>query len=151
MGWALSEPPDREWPNWEALLSEYAGEVFVAPMLAHVAWQQGKTVYDDGQTEYAYWGLENAPRRTARRIRARLEEFDRDIQQKVMQREFGVIIQWHGYYFHALREEFLAQYYAMAAQRPWHTAMNSGICDIWVPANAPSTDHRALPAAARGE
>ena len=142
----LREPEKREWQNWEALLAEYDGDVFVAPVFAHIVLKQGKTIYDDGQTQYIPMGVRHNVRSTKRKLKARLGEFEREIQDKLAREAFSVIIQKRDYCHYVLGTGVPAEHYTRAAENKMcRTAFNAWEYDIWVPAHAPAASHAAVP------
>ena len=142
----LREPERREWQNWAALLAEYDGDVLVAPVFAHIVLEQGKTIYDDGQTEYIPMGVRHNVRATKRRLKARLAEFKGDIEDKLAREAFSVIIQKRDYRHYVLGAGVPPEHYTLGAEnRMCRTAFNAWEYDIWVPAHASAVSRAAVP------
>jgi hypothetical protein len=131
----LRPAPAGHWAAWERLLAGHQ-EVLAAPVFAHLLDRQGKQVYDAGQAGYVPLGIRGARRSTARRIRARVAEYDRDIRDKLARGAFTLIIQKHDYYHYLLSPDVLGQHYRLLEQRDCRLAYHAGPYDIWIPISA---------------
>jgi hypothetical protein len=80
-----------EWRALGALVAP-ASDVFTAPHLSHLAQRSGKTVYDSGQTEYAFAPEGWNPSRVAGAYRERNRAFIEQILTKIRARRFDRVI-----------------------------------------------------------
>ncbi len=140
----LRPAPQQHWDDWAALLAEHR-DVLAGPVFAHLLDRQGKPVYDAGQAEYVPLARRGPPRATARRIRARVAEYERDLRDKVARGAFTLIVQKHNYYHYLLSPERLAQHYRLVGQRDCYTTYHGGPYDLWVPLDNPLAPEPSAP------
>jgi hypothetical protein len=79
------------WGDLERLIASHR-HVFAAPHLSHLLLRHGLPVYDSGQTECALDALQNNPARVAEKYRQRTQAFLQDIQNKVVNEQFDLVL-----------------------------------------------------------
>jgi len=136
-------PPDRV-AHWRALESLIASRsnVFAAPHLALLAHQSGKTVYDAGQTEYAFAANNYNFTQVSEKYRERNQLFLQKILTKMRNKQFDLIIINTGVCPFLPLEE-LGRYYTptrvVAAPMPFDSYLREFPLVYWVPNEQPPT------------
>jgi hypothetical protein len=143
LGSAAAPLPADHTAHWRALESLVASssDVFAAPHLALLARQSGKTVYDAGQTEYAFAADHRNFTRVSGRYQERNQLFLQMILAKMQNKQFDlIIINWRICPFLPLEE--LARNYTptgiVAAPMAFNYNFREFPLICWVPKEPPS-------------
>ncbi len=105
----------KNWNNISALLSRHK-HIFNSPAIASILIEQGKKVYDSGQSQYfvlstkrqGFWGNIIPPRQS--KIQLRYETFLQEINRDVKSKKYDLIVLTKGY-SPFISENFLKKYY----------------------------------------
>jgi len=117
----------------EQILSERDDVLHCGP-LAHLINRQGKTVYDAGQTEYHKWGAPHNFTSVAERYAERGRQYQQDIDEKIGQQQFDLVVITRGRDLHPLvSSRLLAQRYSLRETLPMNMMYQSWEVEVWEP------------------
>jgi hypothetical protein len=131
------------WRNLERLITLHQ-RVFTSAHLSHLLWRHGLPVYDSGQTEYSLVAFRQNPARVAGSYLQRTHAFLQDIQNKLVNEDFELVLVCRGYapFF---QWDNLKAHYVFQGELPAPMAFGYWIApypvEMWVPASA----QRAVP------
>ena len=149
--WSAAAPlPADRTAHWRALESLVASssDVFAAPHLALLARQSGRTVYDAGQTEYAFAADHDNLTRVSRKYRERDQIFLQRILTKMRNRQFDLILINTGVCPFLPLDELARNYTPtrmVAAPMPFDSYLREFPLICWVPKERPSKANASGP------
>lgn len=130
----LDFPTEDHTPDYRDLgciLAEHDDVLHCGP-LAHLIDEQGKTVYDAGQTEYYRWGRAHNFTSVAERYMEKGAQYHRQIEERIRQKQFDLVVITKD--LHPLVDSrMLAQRYILRETLPMNMMYQSWEAEVWEP------------------
>jgi hypothetical protein len=96
LAWPLPEDHSAEWRNVERQIAAHTN-VFAAPHVSHFLWRKGAPIYDTGHTEGLLGAFNKNLTRVSAAYNAKTDAFLHDLQSKVRNKDFDLVLVCHGY------------------------------------------------------
>ena len=135
------------WRNLEKLIASHR-QVFAAPHLSHLLLRHGLPVYDSGQTEYALFAFRQNPARVVENYRQRTQAFLQEIQNKLVNEQFDLVLVCRGYAPLIFWEDLQAHYVCqgqLQAPMTFGYWMDPFPLEMWVPVSRPGASGGPAP------
>lgn len=130
-----TEKDYQQWQNLRALISQHEN-VFNSPAIASILMEQNKKVYDSGQSEYFILGekrkIFNIDLPTDNRIKQRVEDYEQEIANSLLNQEFDLVILTQRY-SSFIREDLVKKCYNYQGEVSLNMQNQTWKLDVWRP------------------